>query len=345
MKEQYQIYKLRFTTAVHFSDERDDYSKSLVHLHSDSLQAALLSVLASAGYDVPPDGDTGFVVSSLFPYYQEKKDSGEDAVYFFPRPQTNEAPGSEMLSYLKTIKNIKWLDQHYFQKLLKGEQLFSNMLDPDSMKGEFLTDQKLPQEGMYVRQQQARVAVPRQYELDGHKKDAEPFYMERIYFSDYSGLYFIAKGNSETFELLEKGLNILKSEGLGTDRTVGNGFFEWEQTTISLEVKASEYAMNLSMYLPEDEMILKQILQKNQVAYDFMKRGGWITTPPYSKLRKNSIYMLTEGSILHTGQQSALFVKGRIADLKPQIEALTPNHAIYRNGKSLFIPIKPVKDE
>ena len=71
MKQELIIYKLHFKTPVHFSDEREDYGKSLHSLHSDATYAALLASLAKIDYPIPENGELGFTISSLFPFYQK----------------------------------------------------------------------------------------------------------------------------------------------------------------------------------------------------------------------------------------------------------------------------------
>ena len=76
--------------------------------------------------------------------------------------------------------------------------------------------------------------------------------MERIFFKDHSGMYFIAEGDNT--KLLEKGLEILQHEGIGTDRNVGNGYFEFSKDEIELDLpENAKYSMNLSLFLPEKQ--------------------------------------------------------------------------------------------
>lgn len=58
------------------------------------------------------------------------------------------------------------------------------------------------------------------------EEDAKPFYMERIFFKDYSGLYFIVHGDTS---IIENALDLLQTEGIGTDRNVGNGFLNMKR--------------------------------------------------------------------------------------------------------------------
>ena len=80
----FKIFKLHFTAPLHISDQHDDLGNSQKIIQSDTLYAALMSCLAKNGEELPEDGELGFTVSSLFPYFQKDKDSSP--VYFLPIP-------------------------------------------------------------------------------------------------------------------------------------------------------------------------------------------------------------------------------------------------------------------
>ena len=227
---------------------------------------------------------------------------------------------------------MAWLDAQAFSKMLKGEQLFDDTTI-DNIQGEYLTDKEIDKD-FISSQVSARVSVSR----DG-QEDAKPFYMDRITFKGYSGLYFIADGN---VDLLEKALNLLQHEGIGTDRNVGNGYFEYDSTTVELDIpNGSEYALALSSFVPESKEQLQALLDSDDVAYDFQRRGGWITTSPHNTLRKNVIYAFTAASVFKS-QCSGVVCKGEVGvDLKPEISWDDKlEHPIWRCGRALFLPIK-----
>ena len=98
----FKIYKLRFTTPLHLGDERADYDNTLQTYHSDSMYAAITAVLAKTGKNVPGNGDWGFQISSLFPYYQK----GNDTVYFLPKPKKQDDFVPEIRKDVKKIETI-----------------------------------------------------------------------------------------------------------------------------------------------------------------------------------------------------------------------------------------------
>lgn len=334
------VYKLHFTTPVHFSNNRSDYGVSLRTIQSDTLYAAVTSCLAKMGERIPDDGDLGCTISSAFPFYQENKET--PPVYFFPKPLRYSLPKLSDLTNAKKVKKVSWLDLEYFQKVINGEPLFINEKeDLAAIKDKnFLTSRPLA-EKFISSQISPRVTVPSRM----GDKDAVPFYMDRVFFKDYSGLFFIAEGDSS---LLEKGLNLLQYEGIGTDRNVGNGYFEYDKDIVDLQLpKNCEYALSLSMFIPEDKEQLDAMLGKECVSYDFARRGGWITDSPYNTIRKNIVHMFLPASIFVLSVSSPI-VEGKIVDLLPDVlsdiaktkELDTEQHPVWRSGKSIFIPIK-----
>lgn len=339
MKTTFKVYKLHFTAPIHIGDERNDYGSSQKYLHSDSLFAALTSVLASVGYAIPTDGDLGFQITSLFPFYQKSKD--DKAVFFFPKLKKQSVSPPKFQDIAKQIKKVEWIDLVSFTSLINGENYL--YVDPEltkkCLKSNFFTKEDLPQDGFIQLEVAPRVQVPR-YGVEGSATDAEPFYMERVFFKDYSGLFLMATGNN--LDLLDKAIHILKNEGIGTDRTIGQGFFELEPDTIEISHPESDTISNLSLFCPESKEQLGEMLLENgenTIAYDFKKRGGWITTSPFNTFRKNSVYMFIEGSIFHLHKKTGVLTKGAIVDLKPgSVNGL--HHSVFRSGKAIFIPIK-----
>lgn len=335
-KKKLKIYKLHFTTPLHLGDVRDDYSVSLKTISSDTIYSALISCLAKYGCDVPNNGDLGCTISSLFPFYQ--KEQGDDnVVLFFPKPLRQGVPDISDVSNAKKIKKILWLDSHYFCEAIKGETIFNDQSVCD-IHGDFLTKFKDLDKDFMSTSISPRVTITSRLGDD----DADPFYMDRLYFKDYSGMFFIADGD---VTLLEKALSFLKNEGVGTDRNVGNGFFEYDCekdiTEIELDLPdESEYALSLSSFVPETEEQLKEMLEDDNVAYDFQRRGGWITEYPYNTIRKNSVYAFVCGSVFkkNVGLVESL---GKVdIDLNPELQFNKIGHPIWRCGRSLFIPIK-----
>lgn len=326
----FRIYKLHFTTPLHLGDARDDYSISLKTVQSDSMYAALTSCLAKIGKEIPVGGDLGFAISNLFPYYQESVDA--KPVFFFPRPLGQSLPTTQNLSSAKKIRKVKWLDLDYFQKVLNGTTLFESEEDLKSIHKHYLTCQRI-QDDFIKSEIMPRVNVSR-----AGNEEARPFYLDRLFFRDNSGLFFIACGDTS---LLDVALDVLSTEGIGTDRNVGNGFFEYDVSEIELSLPTNtNLALSLSTFIPSSKEELDTLLEGSRVAYELIRRGGWITTNPYNSYRKNAIYAFDTASVF-SASLSTIEVRGAIVDLSPKKDfEPTLTHPIWRCGKSIFIPLK-----
>lgn len=324
------VYKLHFTSPLHIGDNRLDYSISMRTIQSDTLYAAVTSCLAMLGIPIPEGGDLGCTISSLFPFYQ--KDKQAEAVYFFPKPLKNTLP-LDNIQYAKKIKKVAWLDKGYFERMIQGKTLLEGKSVIDDVRNEFLTSLPIP-EKFIVSEVMPRVTVSRTGE-----EDAVPFYMDRVYYKDYSGLYFLVEGDTS---LLDKGLELLQHQGLGTDRNVGNGSFVYDTDTLELTCpEQADNAVALSLFIPENREELAQMIGSGNVAYDFARRGGWITTPPHLTMRKNVVYAFTPASVFHVESVTVPFCKGTTVDLNPHVKGLdTVEHPIWRNGKAIFVPIR-----
>lgn len=324
----YTAYFLKFITPLHIGDHKpDSYESSESYLRSDTIIAAIIATWARSGHKTwIGDGNLPFTVSSAFPFYMQQG-SNESIEYhpLFPRIKRPFLITEYDSTMSKSLKKITWLDQHYFEKTIKAETFEG--FNKEHLQGEVLSKHKVPNEFMY-RQVSERVKIPRERSL----QESEPFYMERIYFNN-AGLYFLVIGNE--LHKLENALDVLKHEGFGTDRNIGNGFFEWDKRNITVAMpENSKYSVNLGLYCPENENIIKAQID-NISTYDLIRRGGWITTPGFQTIEKKSIYMFTEGSVLKNQD----FICGYPNhDLRP--DDYPVDHPIYRCGRTIFIPVK-----
>lgn len=154
-----------------------------------------------------------------------------------------------------------------------------------------------------------------------------------------SGVYFILE-EKENFdkEFFKNVLEHLGEFGIGTDRNVGNGHFvieKIETKNLKFSLNAN-YLMNLSLYLPTKEEVEKftKVCQ-----YKIIKRGGWVSNivdlEMFKKGQlKKSIYMIDEASIFENNFEYV----GKVVDLRTE----DINHPVWREGRSLFIPINNI---
>ena len=333
----FKIYKLHFTSPLHIGDRHVDDGNSLKSIQSDTLYAAITACLAKTGYSIPPDGDLGFTVSSLFPYYQREK--GDCPVFFLPMPMKARQPRISETAMAKKVKKIQWVDACLYGSILAGDSLFdgSDRYLP-CIQETYLTTVQLAEDANHSREFVCSEVMQR-VELRSRtgEEDAVPYYVDRILFRYESGFYFIAEGDTS---LLEKALGILSVEGIGTDRNVGFGFFEFTTDTLTIDLPAkANHQLALSLLIPESRGQLAELMGSDCVAYDFARRGGWINTYPYATLHKNAIYGFLPGSVFWLKEGNPCRTIGKIVSLKPQLGELMPDHDVFRNGRAVMLPV------
>lgn len=334
----FKIYKLHFTSPLHIGDRHENNDISLTTIQSDSLYAALTSCLAMTGFNIPDNGDLRFTVSSLFPFFQRGKEGRP--VYFLPLPLQARMSELNDVSMAKKVKKIQWVDVDFFDNILSGKSLFDGTdRNFQFIQETYLTKTALP-EDINGSKEFIKSEVSQRVTLNSRtgEEDAMPYYVDKILFRYDSGFYFMAEGNTE---ILEKALTLLSMEGIGTDRNVGFGFFDFSSDVLTINLpEHANHQIALSFFIPESKEQLAEMLDSDDAAYDFIRRGGWITTNPYTTLRKNAIYGFLPGSVFSLKSGKACETVGKIVNLKPEIGDLTPKHPIWRNGKSIMLPIK-----
>lgn len=316
----FDIYKLHFETPLHIGDYRADYGVSLKTIQSDTMYAAVTACLAKAGISIPDNGDLGCTITSLFPF---KGDT-----LYFPKPLSQGIPSGATPENLKSFKKVSWIEKTYFERTINGENIFPATDIGHHIDGDYLAEDIKEHKPDIRSSVSPRVTVSRDY-----SEEARPFYMDRLYFGQNSGLFFMATGNTT---LLEKGLNLLQHEGIGTDRNVGNGYFTYSKEELTLTVpESTARQMTLSVFIPNDKEQLHRML--DNASYDLFRRGGWITTHPYNTLRKNHVHAFSPASVFSAGN-GTVHTAGAILNLKPKIEGTDLKHCIWRCGRAIFIP-------
>lgn len=326
----FKIYKLHFTSPLHIGDKKDDEGMSLKTIQSDTLIAALTSILAKVGTTIPDDGDLGFTVSSLFPYYQ--RGEGQPTTYFLPMPMQSRLPELTDVGNVKMVKKIRWVDTSFYSSILAGVNLFDGKSEHfEHIHGEYLSTSLIPDD--FIR---SEVCQRVKIEDRTGKSDALPYYVDRITFAPGAGFYFLATGNTQ---LLDKGMNILSLEGIGTDRHVGYGAFEFTTDELTIDVPAdADHVLSLSLLIPASKEQLDQLLASEEVAYELTRRGGWITSMPYMQLRKNAVYAFLPGSVFSKPKGDSC---GTVVDLAPGIVSSSrDSHPVWRDGRAIMLPIK-----
>jgi CRISPR-associated protein Csm4 len=319
--------KLNFTSPLHLGRGiGETYDTGSKLLHSDTLSAAL----ASARVQLFGDKNLksyleSLRVSSAFPFYENH--------FFFPKPMLKlnlEIEGQDEHLQNKSLKKLEYLEQPLFEQVISGK-LVEVPENRFSENKKYLWVDKPVVKNILKTDVQQRVTVPR----DG-QGDSVPYYVERLFFSEGAGLYFLMETeNEQILRETEVALKYLEDTGLGTDRTVGNGFFNAEITNLQLAVPAtSNHSMTLSLFCPAKEELAEVL--NGDAAYLMEKRGGFIagaSAEQFRHLRKKSVFMFSEGAVFKGNT-----LTGKVLDLRPQWDD-EKLHPVYRSGKPVFIPV------
>jgi CRISPR type III-A-associated RAMP protein Csm4 len=330
------IIKFSFTAPLHISNRRADYGITEKIIHSDTIHAAVLSALSVLGKTSAQINEIKdkFIFSSLFPFTSIRNEG--KPVYFLAKPfgvlpEQNE--NDEKRPTAKEFKQIQYWDIQFFHHFL-NQTLVQSL--SGAVKGDYLTFNDI-EPTFVLNDVLPRVRIPR----EANEKNTEPYYIDRLFFKSGSGLYsFFYSENDEIREAVFSALRLLEEEGLGTDKHVGNGQFNFSTDELELNCPSTaNYGVALGLFCPVNNIQLTQMVD-DKCGFDMIKRGGWISSPPYLSYRKKSVYMFKPGSIFKTKDLSklnnGLFLGGNVLDLKPDISL---EHSIWRSGKTLFLPL------
>ncbi|MBN8685005.1 MAG: type III-A CRISPR-associated RAMP protein Csm4 [Chitinophagales bacterium] len=340
----YQIVRLHFRQPLHLSRGKPNtFESSEQMLHSDTLQAALyVCALQLFDHATAEDFRNKVLISSAFPWT-------ETDGYWLPKPSHWQPESKPELR--KIFKKITWLQKKHFDLLLEGKSVPPAELIVEDEKGQRLLEPKI-----WEADTTQRVLLDR---IDSR---STPFYLEKLYpverpLFDTRGkrqanvfngkrvtghtdrsLYVLVQ--NEGFPYLEALFRLLGDNGIGLQRSLGNGAFEavFAPETLNFPaVQQSEAWVSLSLFRPNDQEFLKQMhLDKSH--YQLLKRGGWVSSPEdtaHMRLRKSSVLMFAEGAVL--AFQNGLKPQGDFVDLDPRTDV---KHPVWRDGRGMFLPIK-----
>ena len=325
-------YRLTFTEPLLLSKTGTDYADIELFIHSDTLKSALLVNAFQVGLatDQAKDFLDSFLISSAFPYYHHS--------LFFPKPYFKlpiNANDNETKKN-KQLKKIAFIEKESFFTIIQGGELNDRTHKYYDKTGRFLFHQE----------QEKEITIYKEEDVvhqTGINKQKDLLYATvRLRFNKEAGLYFLVQWQNKEYEaLFNSALSLLADNGLGAYRTVGNGKFSYKKDETEFQIANIADAnaqLNLSLYIPATTEI--ENLKKDELlSYNLLKRGGYIASPEGAtkmSWRKKTIFSFAEGSIFNTTP-----LKGDCVDLKPEGVL----HPIYREGRSIFIPIKTPKEQ
>jgi CRISPR-associated protein Csm4 len=328
--------------SFHFGLHGMGQEKTSLTLGSDSLFAALVARLARSA---PADkveqfcrpfttGSPPFVLTSTFPL------AGE--VRFFPPPVTSRKPDSK--SDAKSIKNVLYVSENLYRRLLNGEMLASLSDVFPLQKGKLWVSKEevkhLPKSlskadaALWAEEQRPRVT------LDRASQAATLFFTGQVTYAEGCGLWFGVRWLQDDPALHQQLAGLLADladAGLGAERNSGLGG-ACIQPLADLQLPdASERWTTLSRYLPRQEEFA--VLTNPASAYALKSIGGWLDSPARTGQRRRSVNLLVEGSVF--GSLPAV-VPGMVADVRPAYkdEPDPLGHPVFRCGLALAVGLK-----
>lgn len=299
-----EILKLSFKAPVHFGKKR--LSDGEMTLSADTLFSALFIETLNLGMDKEWLMND-LVISDTFPY--------ESELFYLPKPLIK--INSKEEGNHKDFKKLKYVPVHHYNDYLEGNLSAEDAKD--------LND--IFEVGRYTLHTKVSLTTQER----NPKEDSEPYSVGTFTFAKNAGLYFIAKGSSQTLESLKKVMTALQFSGLGGKRNVGYGRFEYESVDnnnlMKLLKQKGENSILLSTAMAKEDE-LKEAL--NKARYKLNKRSGFIQSTNYSKMlvKKSDFYSFSSGSVFKTTFNGAIFNVGN-----------NGNHTVYRYAKPLWLEV------
>jgi len=313
MENNYIAYLLKFKNGLHLGEKAGWHEGSKNFIHSDTFFSAfvnayrlLYGVNAVTNFlELYLKKEPPFLVTSAFPFINE--------ILYLPMP-LNQIPTTIMAKELKKIK---------FVGIKTFETFISNNKDIDTY--EFQKNDLVDSNNNYF----TIINNPR-INLNRRNNSSEQyFHYGELHFNKNCGLHFLVDFKNKSFEQkFNACLNLLQEEGIGGDRTVGKGLFEYQKKDVSINFPSDSNAtITLSLYFPNKT----EFNNLNEGYYEIIERKGYLYSPVSKNIKRKSIRMFTEGSVLPPD------IAGTLADVTPDG---FDSHKVYRYGYCFSVPMK-----
>jgi len=292
-----------------------------------------------------------FIISSTFPFERQ----GDKTTCFFPTPilppfqppkgDSEECDDDDDIMDRKKLKKIKLLPHDFFVRMLKGEIYGPNL------KNELLaikTQNPAPERGkIHVthntvdrRMGGGTYKPPGKAGLLFHTEDSFVLPHNSSESKDKkAGLFFLLSyGEGVDTQFLTPVFKLFSHIGMGGDRSIGKGFFDFEVEARPSDLTQAQSKANahllLSLCHPQ-QVEARQLDQSNSplLNYKLVVRQGKVGMIAYHrKLAKKPLLMFEEGSVFPTA------LKGKVEVVIPQ-QADIISFPVYQSGMAYTLPI------
>ncbi|HXH17927.1 MAG TPA: type III-A CRISPR-associated RAMP protein Csm4 [Chitinophagales bacterium] len=250
------------------------------------------------------------IVSSSFPFVRQKAQT----IRFFPRPilpfkpfddiqkKNKDKPLAEKITDMSTRKDqkdITLLDQSFFEKVIQGQADYEDM-----------PSFKLPR---IVATSITRNTIDRLRGGTLEINNTGQLFTEDEYFIQYSsgddekeeaetGLFFLAL--DKTDGKLEAALRLLSHIGIGGNRSIGKGAFDFSVNDFEISEPAHPNALiNLSLYVPADDELGYYKQHTLLFNYQLEQRKGYYGELQNGVYEKNPVVYFKEGAVFPLPEQ------------------------------------------
>ncbi|MBR6959301.1 MAG: type III-A CRISPR-associated RAMP protein Csm4 [Clostridiales bacterium] len=306
----YVIYKLHFSTPVHFG--KNALSSSEYTLCSDTVFSALCTEAVrkddgSLEGLVKAAREGKIQISDALPYINDD--------YLLPKPYTfverKEENDSSVIR--KAYKNLKYVSISDFDNYLSGSFDVTSAVSTD---------------GLGVASLKISASIRNE------EQETKPYEVGLFSFYPNSGLYIIAgTDDQETMSMMDDLMELLSSSGLGGKRSSGYGRFSYEKVEPAewLTSKLNDTGsvmMLINTALPQEDELNSAM---DGARYSLIKRSGFVASATYadSWQRKKDIVMFKSGSCFNKT------FSGDIYDVSTE----AGSHPVYRYGKPMFMRV------
>lgn len=335
----FSTYRLRFCSPLHIGERGVGLEVTRTYIPADTLFSAICSAWRELyGTDAlhrdvldwftEDEGHAApFFLTSAFPY--------AGAVRFFPKPLARLpnillAEGDD-----KAFKRVRFVSERLFAALVGGERV--SFQKRWCINGEtiWVTEEERTQLAEWTDDASGdivlyKTAVVPRVTLDRLTAASEIWHFGEVMFAEGTGLWFAVEFNRDHGDELrrkfEAVLRLLGDSGLGGERNAGRGLFTLDGASEEPlpEIRNPGRFITLSPVCPKDAE-QAAALTGDDAAYELMPRRGWVTSPEASNLRRKTVWMFAEGSVMMGSPQPHA---GRLVNVTPD----ACPHDVWRYG-------------
>jgi CRISPR-associated protein Csm4 len=307
------------------------------------------------------DESRGLFISSAFPW--EKR--GNKVYRFLPFPF--ERKGSEPFDTnwdsvkevkgdfrrKKKMKKPKWISFERFQSQYQGVgDDVPDFVKPPRLENKYTTHNRIDRlqgSTLFLAETDGKGVIKRHNNGEpigrGQLFHADEYYYEHDSQNskiplEKNGLYFFAYGDTDR---LEVALRILRHLGIGGDRTIGKGTFDFQIEDFEWPaVPDANALMNISLFAATQKKDLEDFLTKDKrhlLRYKLEERQGRTSFMPNPDFLKQSVTCLKEGSVFPIPENGRQHFVGSLPVVDHKLD-----HDVYHYGIAWLIPFRTAFD-